>query len=148
MKPWRDLKLDALLAGASAARTGGRLADQVAQNGPEIRHRLTSTWLTALDTTDRDALLGHGARLLHQLRESPTTHMRRPPQMHRCGDRRLDVIGAEDQRGTPHGSLDLRLIARRSFALPSTHVRNDTRGANTSPLPQTPTQRPPGARVF
>ena len=147
MKPSRDLKQDALLAGA--ARTTAMLANQVAQDGPEIWHRLTLAWFTALDTANRDALVGHGARLLHQLRESTATQMRRPPQMPRRGDSCLDVVGAKDQRGTPHGGLNLRLIARCSFALPSTHVRNDNGGGRaSSPLPQTPTQRPTGARLF
>jgi hypothetical protein len=148
MKPSRELQLDVQLL-AGVAEPVVVLVNQIAQHNPEIRHRLTSAWITALDTTDRDALVGHRARLLHQLRESTAAQLRRPPQMHRGSDRRVDIIGTKDQRGTPHRSLDLRLVARRSFALPSTHVPNDTGGGSTSsPLPQTPTQRPTGARVL
>ena len=147
MKPSRDLKLDARLL-ADGTELVGVLADQVAQDGPEIRHGLALARFTALDTADRDARLGHGARLLHQLRESPAAQVRRPPQPHSRGDRRFDVVGAEDQRGTSHARLDLRPVARRAFALPSTHVRNDTGGGSTSPLPQTPTRRLTGARLF
>jgi hypothetical protein len=124
------------------------LADQIAQDREEVRHRLTSAGFTALDTADRDALLGRGARLLHQLPESPTTQMRRPPQPKSRGDRCLHIVSAEHQRTAPHGCLDLGLVARTALALPSTHVRNDIRGGSSSPLPQTPTQRPTGARLF
>src|SRR5205823_4915204 len=79
MKPSRDLKLDAPLL-ADGTELVVVLADQVAQDGPEIRHSLASARFTALDTADRDALLGHGARLLHHLRESPAAQVRRPPQ--------------------------------------------------------------------
>jgi hypothetical protein len=73
--------------------------------------------------------------------------VRRPPQVHPCGDRRVNIIGAEGQGGTPYCSLDLPSVARRSFTLSSTHVSNDTPEGGTEPLPQTPTQRPTGARV-
>ena len=146
MKPSRDLQLVRLLL-ADADVMIDVLADQVAQHGEEIRHRLTSARFTALHTADRDALLGHGARLLHQLCEAATPQVRRPPQTHRRGDRRVNVIGAEDQSSTPHGRLDLRVIARSAFALPLTHIRNGTPEGEAEPLPQTPTQRPTGARV-
>ena len=142
MKPSPELLDAPLIAGVAG------LAKQIAQHSPEVRHGLALAWFTALDTADRDALVGHGACVLHQLRESPATQMRRPPQMHRCGDRRVDIIGAEDQRAAPYGRFDLRPVARRTFALPSTHVRNDTGGGSISPLPQTPTRRPTGARLF
>jgi hypothetical protein len=137
-----------LLVGASGGLLVEVLADQIAQDREEVRHRLTSAGLTPLDTADRDARLGHDAGLVHQLRESSTTQVRRPPQTPSRDDRCLDVISAERQCAAPYSRLDLRLVARRSLALPSTHVRNDTGGANTSPLPQTPTQRPTGARLF
>jgi len=148
MKPLPELRPGArLLAGARVMIDV--LADQLAQRGPEVRHRLTLTSLPALDTTDRDAFLGHATRLLHQLCESAAAQMRRPPQPTSGRHRRLDVIGAECQCTTPHRRLDLRLVARHPFALPPTHVRNDTGGGRaSSPLPQTPTQRPTGARLF
>lgn len=124
------------------------LADQLAQHRPEVRHCLTLAGFATLDTTDRNALLSSGARLLHQLHESTTAQMRRPPQPLGRGDRGLDVIGAEDQRAAPHDSLDLCSVARRPFALPLTHLRNDTPQGGAKPLPQTPTQRPSGARLF
>ena len=146
MKPSRELQLDRRLL-ADAGVMIDVLADQVAQHSQEIRHGLTSAGFTALHTADRDALVGHGARLLHQLCEASAAQVRRPPQTHRRSDRGVNVIGAEDQRGTPHRSLDLASLARRSFALPSTHVSNDTPEGGAEPLPQTPTRRPTGARV-
>lgn len=147
MKPLRELRLDRVLL-ADAGVMIDVLADQVAQHREEIRHGLTLARFTSLHTTDRDTLLGQTPRLLHQLCEAPAAQVRRPPQTHRCGDRRVNIIGAEDHRGTPHRSLDLRSVARHPFALPSTHVHNDTAGGcASSPLPQTPTRRPTGARV-
>ena len=69
MKPLPELRPGArLLAGARVMIDV--LADQLAQHGPEVRHRLTSARFPTLDTTDRNAFLGHGTRLLHKLRES------------------------------------------------------------------------------
>jgi len=147
MKPLPELQANCTLP-ADADVMIDLLADQVAKHSPEVRHRLASTGFPVLDTADRDALVGHSACLLDQLREAAATQMRRPPQPQRRSDRSVDVISSERQRAAPHGRLDFCLEARRAFSLPSTHVRNDTRRRSASPLPQTPTQRPTGARLF
>lgn len=146
MKPSRDLKHAVLRA--AAAGTSGMLVDQIAQDGPEVGHSFALTGFTPFDTANRDAFVGHAPCLLHQLRKASAAQARRPPQPLRCPHGRLDVISAKGQRATPHGSFDLCLVARCPFALPPTHLRNDTGGGRTaSPLPQTPTQRPTGARL-
>ena len=148
MKPSRELRLDRVLLTDAGTMTDV-LADQVAQDREKIRHGLTSARFTALHAAHRDALVGHSAGLLHQLCKSTAAQVRRPPQMHRRGDRRVNIVGAEDHSGTAHGSLDLRSVARHPFVLPLTHVRNDTGGACAfSPLPQTPTRRPNGRTSF
>jgi hypothetical protein len=38
-------------------------------------------------------------------------------------------------------------VPRGSLTLPLTHLRNDTSGCRAEPRPQTPTQRPTGARL-
>jgi hypothetical protein len=39
-------------------------------------------------------------------------------------------------------------VPRTSLRLPLTHLRNDTPEGRAEPRPQTPTQRPAGARLF
>ena len=147
MKPLPDRGPTAVALLVGVGATIDVLADQVAQDREEVRHRLATTRFTATDTTDRDALLGHCTRLVYQLGELTTSQTTRPPQSRRGPDRGLDVISAEGQRGAAHGGLDLRVETGHSLGLPSTHPHNDTGGGRAEPRPQTPTQRPTGARV-
>ena len=124
-----------------------RVGHQIAQHREEVRHRLTSARFATLNTADRDTRLGLRSGLLHKLDKPSTAQTRRPPQVHGGVDRDLDVVRAERQRGTAHGSLNLGLKARRSLCLPTTHLPNDTPERGAEPLPQTPTQRPAGARL-
>lgn len=130
------------------AHRARRIGHQIAQYREEVRHRLTPARFATPNTADRDARLGLRTGLLHKLDKPSTAQTRRPPHVHGGADRDLDVVSAERQRGTAHGSLDLGLKARRSLCLPSTHLPNDTPERGAEPLPQTPTQRPAGARLF
>lgn len=126
----------------------GLAAHQLAQYREEVRHRFTSSRYTTFDTAGRDAFVGCRARVVDQLDKTSAAETRRPPHVHGGAHRGLDVVGAEGQRGTTHRGLDLSLVPRTSLGLPLTHLRNDTPEGGAEPLPQTPTQRPTGARLF
>ncbi len=119
----------------------GVMCDEVAQDSQEVRHRLASTSIAALDRAQRDARLRHVVRLTHHLGEPPPTHVTRPPQADRCADRGLDVVIAERHRCASHARFDLDLEARRSLTLPPTHPPTIHVGAGRSPAPTAPTQR-------
>lgn len=126
----------------------GLAAHQITQYRVEVRHRFTSSRYTTFDTADRDAFAGCRARLVDELDKPSAAKMRRPPHVHGRANRCLNVVGVESQRGTPHGGFDLSLVPRTSLPLPLTHLRNDTSEGGAEPLPQTPTQRPTGARLL
>jgi hypothetical protein len=146
-----DAYCSTLLCGSFDGLPGlgvGLAAHQIAQYREEVRHRFTSSRYATFDTADRDAFVGCRARLLDQLDKTSAAEMRRPPHVHGSAHRGLNVVGAESQRGTTHRGLDLSLVSRTSLGLPLTHLRNDTPEEGAEPLPQTPTQRPAGARLF
>ena len=126
---------------------GGLVSHQLAQDREEVRHGLTLAGFTTLDTADRDAFVGRGAGLVHQLGKASAAETRRPPHTHHRVDRGLDIVGTEGQCGTADSGLNLGLVPRGSLTLPLTHLRNDTSGCRAEPRPQTPTQRPTGARL-
>ena len=148
MKPLPDRGPTAVALLVGVGATIDVLADQVAQDREEVRHRLATTRFTATDTTDRDALLGHCTRLVYQLGELTTSQATRPPQSRRGPDRGLDVISAEGQRGAAHGGLDLRVETGHSLGLPSTHPHNDTGGGRAEPPPPNPHPAPYGRTSF
>jgi len=124
------------------------VGDQVLQHRYEVGHGLAMTSLAAFDAAPRDARLGDLVRVAHELSEATPAQLARPPHADGCADRSLGIISPERQRGTADAGFDLRSKARAALVLPPTHIRNDTPEGGAEPLPQTPTQRPTGARLL
>jgi hypothetical protein len=124
------------------------VGDQVLQHCQEVGHGLAVTSLAAFDAAQGYARLRDLIRLAHELSEPTAAQVARPPHTDGCADRSVDIVSPERQRGTTHAGVDLRSKARASLALPLTHIRNDTPEGGAEPLPQTPTQRPTGARLL
>jgi len=124
------------------------VGDQVLQHCQEVGHGLAVTSLAAFDAAEGYTRLRDLIRLAHEFSESAAAQVARPPHADGCADGSVDVVSPERQRGTAHAGLDLRSKARASLALPLTHIHNDTPEGGAEPLPQTPTQRPTGARLL
>ena len=92
-----DTQRSTMLVGPVGVRwrlLGGLVAHQIAQDREEVRHGVTLAGFTTLDTANRDAFMGRGAGLVHQLGKASAAEMRRPPHTHHRVDRGLDIVFA------------------------------------------------------